>query len=108
MCGNNNGGMKCFLPRMNTNEHEYYFRSRKLFGYRFPASIREDSCSFVAKILFPESDGHVAFSFKIRPVLDVQVRREDVAGDSPAGADLHLVFRHNSSFHRSQDLNGPY
>src|SRR5215813_9684468 len=30
-------------------------RSRKLFGRHFPASIREDSCSFVAIILFPES-----------------------------------------------------
>src|SRR5262245_4018506 len=34
-----------------TNEHEYYFRSDKLFGCHFLASIREYSCSFVAKIL---------------------------------------------------------
>src|SRR5882672_7654244 len=39
-----------------TNEHEYYLRSRKLFGRHFLASIREDSCSFVAKILFLKSD----------------------------------------------------
>src|SRR5215510_11550751 len=36
---------------MNTNEHEYNFRSDKLFGCNFLASIREYSCSFVAKIL---------------------------------------------------------
>jgi hypothetical protein len=33
-------------------EHEgtkYYFRPRKLFDRHFPASTREDSCSFVAK-----------------------------------------------------------
>jgi len=34
-----------------TNEHEYYFRSDKLFCGHFLASIREYSCSFVAKIL---------------------------------------------------------
>jgi hypothetical protein len=34
-----------------TNEHEYYFRSDKLFGRHFLASIYEYSCSFVAKIL---------------------------------------------------------
>jgi hypothetical protein len=34
-----------------TNEHEYYFRSDKLFGCNFLASIREYSGSFVAKIL---------------------------------------------------------
>jgi len=37
---------------MNRNEHEYYFRSDKLLGCNFLASIREYSCSFVAKI-FP-------------------------------------------------------
>src|SRR5215510_6161456 len=37
---------------MNTNEHEYYFRSDKLFGCHILASIRGYSCSFVAKILF--------------------------------------------------------
>jgi hypothetical protein len=36
---------------MNTNEHEYYFRSDKLFGFHFLASICEYSCSFVAKML---------------------------------------------------------
>src|SRR5262245_21999337 len=36
---------------MNTNEHEYDFRSDKLFGCHFLAPIREYSCSFVAKIL---------------------------------------------------------
>jgi hypothetical protein len=36
---------------MNTNEHEYYFRSDKLFGCNFLASIREYWCSLVAKIL---------------------------------------------------------
>jgi hypothetical protein len=34
-----------------TNEHEYSFRSDKLFGCHFLASIREYSCSFAAKIL---------------------------------------------------------
>src|SRR5262245_52389414 len=36
---------------MNTNEHEYYFRSDKLFCRHFLAFIREYSYSFVAKIL---------------------------------------------------------
>src|SRR5262249_45141948 len=44
-----------FQPRMNTNEHEYYFWPCKLFGLHFMVSIREDSCSFVAEILFLES-----------------------------------------------------
>ena len=39
---------------MNTNEHEYYLGSRMLFGCHFLASIREDSRSFLAKILFLE------------------------------------------------------
>jgi hypothetical protein len=38
-----------------TNEHEYYLRSGMLFGCHFLASIREDSRSFVAKILLLES-----------------------------------------------------
>ena len=33
------------------NEHEYYFRSDKLFVCHFLSSIRVHSCSFVAKIL---------------------------------------------------------
>src|SRR5215510_6267153 len=36
---------------MNTNEHEYYFWSDKLFGRHLLAPIRDYSCSFVAKIL---------------------------------------------------------
>jgi len=44
---------KEFSPRMNTNEHEYYLRSRMLFGCHFLASIREDSRSFVAKNISP-------------------------------------------------------
>src|SRR5262245_28054470 len=43
---------------MNTNEHEYYFRSDKLFCSHFLASIREHSCSFVAKILPGPGNGH--------------------------------------------------
>ena len=45
-----------FEPRMNTNEREYYFRSGKLVGRHFHDFIRDNSCSFVAKILFLESD----------------------------------------------------
>src|SRR5215510_4876220 len=43
---------------MNTNEHEYYFRSDKLFYRHFLASFREYSCSFVAKILPGPGNGH--------------------------------------------------
>jgi hypothetical protein len=39
---------------MNTNIISDLARSRKPFGRRFLASIREDSRSFVAKILFDE------------------------------------------------------
>jgi len=39
---------------MNTNEHEYYSRTGESVDRHFPGSIREDSWSFVAKILFLE------------------------------------------------------
>jgi hypothetical protein len=34
------------------HEATKYFQYRKSFGRRFPASFREYSCTFVAKILF--------------------------------------------------------
>jgi len=61
---------------MNTNEHEYYFRSDKLFGRAFLASIREYSCSFVAKILSragqrPQTTKSVsAIIFQVAPDLE--------------------------------------
>src|SRR5262245_33522143 len=45
--------------------------------------------------------------FKERPVLDVQFRRADVAGDSRARADLHPVFSRDASFHGSENFNEP-
>jgi hypothetical protein len=59
-CGAKPGGAKCFSPRMNTNEHEYYLQPRMLFGCHFLASIREDSRSFVANILFLDLYKHFA------------------------------------------------
>src|SRR5215813_9595279 len=58
-CGAKPDGAKCFSPRMSANEHEYYLRSRMLFGCHFLASIREDSRSCVAKILFLDLYKHL-------------------------------------------------